>query len=56
MASLSVHPKLMQLIIAYQQMDPFIQATVEKMEAGDAPDFSFSVYTELRFDQRMYVP
>ena len=50
MASLSVHPKLLQFIIACQQMDSFIQATVEKMEAGDAPNFSFGVYEELRFD------
>ena len=29
---------------------------MEKMEAGDAPKFSFDVYGELRFDQRLYVP
>ena len=26
------------------------------MEAKDAPDFSFGIYEELRFDQRPYVP
>ena len=47
MASLSIRPKLLQFIIACQQTDPFIQVTVEKMEAGDAPEFSFGVNGEL---------
>ena len=37
-------------------MDPFIQTTVEKMCAGDAPDFSLGIHGELRLDQCLYVP
>ena len=56
MASLFVRPKLVEFIIAWQQIDPFFQATVEKLHVGETPDFSLGVHGELRFDQRLYVP
>ena len=56
MANLSVRPKLVEFIIACQQLDPFMQATFERLEAGGEPHFSVSTYGELRYDLRLYVP
>ena len=56
MASLSVRPKLVEFIIACQQLDPFVQATFEKMEAGGEPHFSLGTYGELRYDLHLCVP
>ena len=56
MAKLSVHPKLVKFIIACQQLDPYVQATFEKLEAGGEPHFSVGTYGELRYDLRLYLP
>ena len=55
-ANLSIRTKLVEFIIACQQLDPFVQATSEKLEAGEEPHFSLGTYGELRFDLCLYVP
>ena len=55
MANLSIRPKLVEFIIACQQLDPFVHATFEKLEAGGEPHFSFGTYVELQYDLHLYV-
>ena len=55
-ANLSVHPRLVEAIVAAQQLDSFVQETRGKLEAGEAPHFFVGVDGGLRYDLRLYVP
>ena len=56
LANLSVHPRLVEAVVATQQFDPFVPRIWKKMEASEAPYFSVEVDGGLRFDLHLYVP
>ena len=46
-ANLLVRPRLIEIIMACQQLDPFVQATLDKLEIGEVSHFFVGAYGEL---------
>ena len=49
-ANLFVRPRLVEAIVAAQQLDPFVQDTWGKLGAEEVPHFSVGVDGGLRYD------
>ena len=55
-ANLSIHPRLVEVIVDAQRMGSFVQETWGKLEVGEEHYISVGIDGRLRYDLRLYMP